>query len=657
MILNRGRSDRARLIAPVVLCLAALVIAGICVAVDVEGRALSLAVRYVWARHLLTAGPGFAFLGLGFGVLALRDYRDIRAAAAAETALGAFRTSENRYRSLVEASPYAIYVHTRGRFAYVNAAAVELFGAVSEEELLGTPVLERIDTEFRQAVSQRINLLAEMDPAAKPLREIRSRYVRLDGGLVDVTVVLVPTVFDSIPGAQVIVRDETERTAAARALERYQLLAESAADIVFFIGPDGRCLDVNRAAETAYGYTRDELLTMNVAQLRAPGCVSGLRAQLDQALAGGIRFEAQNVRADGTIFDVEVDSQSAVIDGERIVVSVSRDITERVRAEASIRESAARYRGIIESLPVPLLLIDATGLISFANKPAIRLLGARGDDDLIGAAAVEFLGPDSFQEIVGRLSETKADGVVVRMSDHVILSRGGSSLEVDYLVSQGALSGAWTVQVIIEPADERKNVELALRRSLMDTVHAMAQMVEARDPYTAGHQNRVQHVAVAIAREMGLDDERVTAVSLAATVHDLGKMNIPAEILSKPGRLSPEEFGLIKLHPQYGYDIVADIPFPWPIADIVLQHHERLDGSGYPRGLKGDAICLEARIIAVADMVEAVSSHRPYRAALGLEAALGIMRDGSGTLYDPLVVESCERAIANSESSLELVEA
>jgi len=180
-----------------------------------------------------------------------------------------------------------------------------------------------------------------------------------------------------------------------------------------------------------------------------------------------------------------------------------------------------------------------------------------------------------------------------------------------------------------------------LQKSLEQTIDAIADTVDARDPYTAGHQRRAGELAVAIAREMGLPEEKIHGIRLAAAVHDLGKINVPAEILSKPGKLSDVEFMLIKTHPQAGYEILKEVDFPWPIADIVRQHHERLDGSGYPQGLKDGEILLESRIMAVADVVETMSSHRPYRASLGIELALKEIARGSGSAYDKAVVDAC----------------
>ncbi|MGV3740848.1 MAG: HD domain-containing phosphohydrolase [Burkholderiaceae bacterium] len=185
--------------------------------------------------------------------------------------------------------------------------------------------------------------------------------------------------------------------------------------------------------------------------------------------------------------------------------------------------------------------------------------------------------------------------------------------------------------------------EEKLRKSLVDSIQAIANMVELRDPYTAGHEARVAQLAAAIAEEMGLDEDRIEGIKLAALIHDVGKIKVPAEILNKPGRLSPIEFELIKLHPQSGYDVLKDIQFPWPISRIVYQHHERIDGSGYPNGLRGDQILLESKILTVADVVESMQSHRPYRPGLGIDAALEEITRHRGIWYDESVCDACLR--------------
>lgn len=180
-----------------------------------------------------------------------------------------------------------------------------------------------------------------------------------------------------------------------------------------------------------------------------------------------------------------------------------------------------------------------------------------------------------------------------------------------------------------------------LRKAMQGIIHAMVLTIESRDPYTAGHQQRVTQLASALAHEIGLSEKEVEGVRMASLIHDLGKISIPAEILSKPGKLTEIEFRLIKTHPQSGYEILKDMEFPWPIAQIIYQHHERLDGSGYPLGLKDNEILLEAKIISVADVVEAMASHRPYRPALGIEKALDEISQQKGIHYLPQVVDAC----------------
>jgi len=188
----------------------------------------------------------------------------------------------------------------------------------------------------------------------------------------------------------------------------------------------------------------------------------------------------------------------------------------------------------------------------------------------------------------------------------------------------------------------QQNLE-KVRRAMEGTIRAMACIVETRDPYTAGHQQRVTHLACAIAKEMGLSKERINGIRMAGLIHDLGKISVPAEILSKPGQINEAELNLVKTHPEVGHNMLKAIDFPWPVAQIVLQHHERIDGSGYPWGLRGKEILLEARILAVADVVEAIASHRPYRPALGLQKALQEISQNRATLYDTKVVNVCLR--------------
>ncbi len=212
------------------------------------------------------------------------------------------------------------------------------------------------------------------------------------------------------------------------------------------------------------------------------------------------------------------------------------------------------------------------------------------------------------------------------------------------------------IGVVTVDITDRKQSQQELRSLVHAAVEAMAAAVEARDPYTAGHQRRVAAIARAIALDVGLNAEEVEGIGLAATLHDIGKIAVPAEILVRPGQLSPAEMEIVKAHPRAGYEIVAGIHFPWPLADMILQHHERLDGSGYPAGLTGDQISIGARIIAVADTVEAMGAHRPYRTAPGLEAALRVLQEGRGSRFDARAVDSCARLFRDGTLHIDLAD-
>ena len=199
---------------------------------------------------------------------------------------------------------------------------------------------------------------------------------------------------------------------------------------------------------------------------------------------------------------------------------------------------------------------------------------------------------------------------------------------------------------------ELKESYLKLKKTFSDTIEALSAMSESWDPYTAGHQKRVTRLAVAVSREMGLDKNIIKTVKMAALIHDIGKINVPSSILTKPGKISDIEFDMAKLHPKIGYEILKNINFPYPIADIILQHHEKLDGSGYPKGLKEKDITFEAKILAVCDVVEAMSSNRPYRPALGLNEAIKEIALGKGKIYDSAIVDSCLKVLKEMKLSL-----
>ncbi len=308
----------------------------------------------------------------------------------------------------------------------------------------------------------------------------------------------------------------------------------------------------------------------------------------------------------------------------------------------------------LRSLGEAVVTTDAAGVVQFLNPVAEKLLGC-GLEKAQGLSLDDIFREER-QCPTAMLGQAPVCSTLLHTLDgrSVPIEKNVSPIIDDRGVDMG------NVLVFRDISDRLRNEEAIheyvsnLRRTLEATVEALAVTSEKRDPYTAGHQQRVSTLACAIARHLGFDEERLEGLRVGGLLHDLGKIYIPAEILAKPALLTNIEFGLIKTHSEVGYEILKNIPFPWPVADMVLQHHERLNGSGYPNGLSNGQLMLEAKILSVADVVEAMSSHRPYRAALGLERALEEIKKNRGRLYDPDIVDACVHLFEAKSFSFEV---
>ena len=372
---------------------------------------------------------------------------------------------------------------------------------------------------------------------------------------------------------------------------------------------------------------KEEILGLMIVASRVPRQYSAVEVQL-------LTFIGQQI--------------AVAIENARLYGATQRELAERKQAEEALRESEERFRELVENANDTIYTHDLEGNFTSVNPAATRVYGYTTEEVLrLNIAHIfdpEYL-PLAQQKIREKLEGSPGTGLYELLTH----SKEGNPIWVE--VSTRLLeSKAQPVGVlgIARDITERKRAEEELQRSfeklqrtLDETVNALASAVEMRDPYTAGHQRRVTRLAWAIANEMGLPKEQVEGLRMAGLIHDLGKITIPAEILSKPGRLSDLQHGLIQTHAQVGHEILKTVEFSWPVADIVLQHHERLDGSGYPQGLVGEEIMLEARILAVADVVEAMASHRPYRPLRGLDKALEEISQNGDVLYDPEVVDAC----------------
>jgi PAS domain S-box-containing protein len=312
------------------------------------------------------------------------------------------------------------------------------------------------------------------------------------------------------------------------------------------------------------------------------------------------------------------------------------------------------YRTLLEEMNEGALSVTSDGLILFANRRFAKMVGAPLAQ-VIGSRIQKWMSPED-QKIFDILLQSDTEKKYGK--ELTLLCQDGEQIPVYFSVSTPTipsqphiacvLATDLTEQKQIEEMVADKKVALSnlqasnrLQKSLEDSIRAIASTVESRDRYTAGHMARVGMIALAMAKFMKLPEEDIHGIELASVVHDVGKIAIPVEILVQPGNLSKIEYLLVQTHVEAGYDILKNIEFPWPIAEMVLQHHERMDGSGYPRGLKGDEILMGARIIAIADVVEAMATNRPYRAVLGLDAALEEIKQGRGKLYDAAAADAC----------------
>jgi len=344
------------------------------------------------------------------------------------------------------------------------------------------------------------------------------------------------------------------------------------------------------------------------------------------------------------------------------------DITERTLAQEALKESEERLRTILEGSPTPTFVIDRGHRVICWNKALEELTGVQHDDVVDTEGHSKVLYGEKRPTVADLLVDGAADLTAEIRKWYGEHYRRSELLEEAFEATgpftfpgreqrwlhftsaavrdaKGVMIGAIETMTDVSPLkraeEELKLTVEKLRKTMAGIIQAIAVIVETRDPYTAGHQHQVARLAKAIAQEMGLPAETIETIYVAASIHDLGKIYVPAEILSKPGHISDIEKAIIRTHPQVGYDILKTIDFPWPIAEIVLQHHERLNGSGYPRGLKGGEIRIEAQILGLADVVEAMGSHRPYRPTLGMEKALAEIQTYRGTLCSPDVCDAC----------------
>jgi len=442
--------------------------------------------------------------------------------------------------------------------------------------------------------------------------------------------------------------DITERKLAEKELkdseERLKILFDYAPDAYYINDLKGKFVDGNKVAERLTGYKREELIGKSFLKLKLlsladlPKAVKLLANNLRGLPTGPDEFVLN--RKDNSKVMVEISTYPVKIKGKNLVLGLARDITKRKKAEIALAESEEKYRTVFENTGTAMIIIEEDMTISVANRQIEQLSGYSKEEIENKMKWTELVIPEDLE----RMKEY-----------HLLRRKEKESTPISYEFSLrdklGEIKNIWlkvgmipgTKKSVASLTDitDRKTYEGKLKKSIEDVIYTIGKITETRDPYTSGHQLKVSQLATAIAQEMKLPPDKIEGIRIASLVHDIGKISIPSEILSKPSKLSEIEHRLIKNHSQIGYDILKSIEFSWPIAQIVLQHQERLNGSGYPQGLKGDDTLLEAKIIAVADVIEAMSSHRPYRPALGINKALEEISINRGILYAPEIVDAC----------------
>lgn len=551
-----------------------------------------------------------------------------------------------------------------GKMIFLNEAGSKMLG-IDPDKVGEHSIMDVIPESLQSKVTKK--LLPQLLAGKTWEGELQYRNVRT-GHLTDVYAMTF-AIKDTATGKPFCIanvsRDITAHKKAEDALkkseEKYRLLADHMKDQVWLMDMDLKWEYISPSMEKLLGYKLEALKRLPLDKLLTATslkkALEHFSTQLSRALPSSTPSSIKNlvelefICKDGRILWGEC-SFSFIRDENGKPVSIlgeGRDITERKQAEEKLRYEEHRFRTLAEQSSDIIVIVNPEGIITYENQTIERALGFK-PEERIGRSLYDLIHPDDVKVLTDASEKLASDKNSSALQYEVRLRHkngtwrtfevAGSNLVNDTVV-EGIIINLHDVTERKQSEEKLKQTLESLKRAVGTTIQVLGAALEVRDPYTAGHQSRVAHLACAIATEMGLTQERAEGIRMAGSIHDIGKLSIPAEILTKPTKLTDTEFALIKVHSQTGYDMLKDIESPWPLAQIVYQHHERMNGSGYPNNLNGDEIMLEARIMAVADVVEAMASHRPYRAALGIEKALEEIRKNKGILYDEAVADAC----------------
>ncbi|MBE0612273.1 MAG: PAS domain S-box protein [Burkholderiales bacterium] len=584
-----------------------------------------------------------------FAIALLRKNRQIaRASAELETLNG-------RLHNVIESFPVILWAIDReGVFTLSRGAGLKALG-LAPDEVLGRSVFQMY-AEYPKIISQ-VRRTLEGEPQLSTV---------LVGAIV--FEMHYSPIFDSqgvVIGASGVSIDITERRRAENALksseEKFRKAYNVNPDAVNINRlDDGRYVSINAGFTRTMGYTEDEIVGHSSLQFDIWDDPED-RVRLVQGLKNDgtvTNLEARFRAKDGSIRYGLMSASLVEIDGVPHILSITRDITERTHFQQQLAEGEAQFRSLVEQSIAGTYIVQ-DGKFAYVNPRYAEIFGYDSAEELIGRDILSIVAEQDRGTVTENVSRRIEGDIETIKYDFAGLRKDGSIVDIGVHGASATHRGRPAVIGMVQDISEKKRAEekiqsyvAQLETAFMSTVQVATTLGEMRDPYTAGHQRHVAEIAVAIGAELGFDARRQEGLRVAGYLHDIGKITVPAEILSKPGKLSPIEFQLIQGHPQSGYEVLKDLVFPWPVAEVALQHHERIDGSGYPQGLKGEAILLEARIMAVADVVEAMSTHRPYRPGLGIARTLAEIERGRGSAYDAEVADACLRLFRDKGYSI-----
>jgi len=431
--------------------------------------------------------------------------------------------------------------------------------------------------------------------------------------------------------------------ALPRTGEIYRALVASSWDAILGLNRNGTIIFWNKGAEQIFGYSTDEILGQPVTKLMSEKHREGHTKELTVFLSGNcggtgtIEFEV--LRKDGSTFPIELSLSIWQQNGKFVGLAIGKDITERKQMEQALMESAEHYCNLFANSLEAVFSADIEDNTLVGNKALEKLCG-HCLKELTEMKPTNVLPPESREYISKHVEKMLSTDEPISSIVHEIFKKDGKRILIEqylnFIKRKDTIAGFQGAYIDI--AEHNKTAE-QLKSSFINLAKTVSRVIESCDPYTAGHQQRVAELARFVGENIGLAEDMVERLYLNGLLHDIGKISIPTSILTKPGELSEEEWALIRAHTKQGYNILKDANLPWPVADVALQHHERLDGSGYPNGITGDKLSMEVSILAVCDVVEAMSSHRPYRPARTTTDILKELKDGRGTKYNASVVD------------------